>query len=126
MIFTTDLNQSSYIICLDGMTDKETLMKRAMVKPKTYAGDLIENIYDAIFRLSVELKRQYKQYYSIEYATFGDYSRKHLLFTQEMSNKLNDLYARCSYIYNFHSCYCFLEEEYGRDFLEKLLEPRMK
>jgi len=128
MIFTIGRNPSSwdhsYIICLNGVVDEATLMRRAMVKPATYAGDLLMNLHDAIFRRSLELKREYAEYYAVEYATFAEFIRKRFLLTQEVVNKLNAEFTRCSHIIYFHSCYCFLEEDYGRAFLEKLLEPR--
>jgi hypothetical protein len=127
MILTLGRDPSSidhaYIICLRGFVDEATLLRRAMVKPATYAGDLLMNLHDAIFRRSLELKREYAEYYAVEYATFTEFIRRRFLLRQDVVSKLNAEFARCSHIIYFHSCYCFLEEDYGREFLEKLLEP---
>lgn len=130
MIFTIGRNRSfsnqPYIICLNGAVNETTLLRRAMVKPATYAGDLLLNLYDAIFCRSIELKREYATYYAVEYATFGEFVRKRFLLSHELAGKLNEEFARCSQIIYFHSCYCFLEEDYGYEFLEKLFEPKRK
>lgn len=130
MIITLGRNPSSfdhsYIICLNGVVDEATLLRRAMVKPATYAGDLLMNLHDAIFRRSLELKREYAEYYAIEYATFTEFIRKRFLLSQEVVGKLSAEFACSSHVIYFNSCYCFLEEDYGREFLEKLLEPRRK
>jgi hypothetical protein len=130
MIFTIGRNPSSfdhsYIICLNGVVDEATLMRRAMVKPGTYAGDLLMNLHDAIFRRSFELKREYAEYYAVEYATFDEFVRKRLLLSQEVIGKLSAEFARSSRVIYFNSCYCFLEEDYGREFLEKLLVPKRR
>lgn len=130
MIFTLGRNPSSannsYIICLNGVVDEATLLRRAMVKPATYAGDLLINLHDAIFCRSLELKREYEKYYAVEYATFTEFVRKRFLLSQEVVGKFSAEFARSSHVIYFNSCYCFLEEDYGREFLEKLLEPRRK
>jgi len=130
MILSLGRNSSSsddpYIICLNGVVDEATLLRRAMVKPATYAGDLLLNLHEAIFYRSLELKREYAEYYAVEYATFAEFIRKRFLLRQELADKLNAEFPRCSHIIYFHSCYCFLEEDYGREFLERLFEPRRK
>lgn len=118
--------RNSYLICLGVSVDEATLLRRAKVKPGTYAGELLANLYDGIFRRSLELKREYAEYYAVEYATFAEYVRKRFLFAPEMVCKVSAQFSRSRQIIYFQPSYCFLENDYGREFLEKLLEPRRK
>jgi hypothetical protein len=127
MILHLGYNRSSlnhsYLICLGAAVDEPAFMTRAKVKPGTYAGDLVANVYDAIFRRSLELKREYLEYYAVEYTTFSDFLHRRFMLKKEAIAKLSAEYSRCCQMIYFHSSYCFLEDDYGRDFLESLLEP---
>ena len=93
------------------------------MKTDTYAGDLISRLHDGIFHRSLELKSDYKRYYAVEYETFAEYARKRFLFPPNVVNSLSSEFSKASQIIHFHPSYCFLEDDYGRAFLEKLLEP---
>jgi hypothetical protein len=112
-----------YLLCLAAPTEKAAFLRRAKVKPGTYAGDLIANLHDAIFYRSLELKADYKKYYAVEYDTFADYVRKRFLLPSDVVVSVCSQLSRSSQIIFFHPIYSFIEDSYGRGFLERLLEP---
>lgn len=117
-------SRRSYLLCLDSVIPKGALLRRAKVKAGTYAGDLIANLHEGIFRRSIELKSDYSKYYAREYGTFAEYARKRFLFPLEVVTALGLHCARSNLIIHYRSDLWFLEDNYGRDFLERLLEPK--
>lgn len=117
-------SRRSFMICLDSPIDEVALLLKAKVKPGTYAGELIANLYDEIFHRSLELKRDYADYYALEYGTFGEYVRKRFLFSSELVSTINSHFLQSTQIIYFQPSQYFLEDDYGLDFLERLLEPR--
>lgn len=119
-----DWHQShSYVLCLPGSVTRETLLRRAKVKPDSYAGELVTNLHDSIFRQSLELKRDYGEYYDLEYETFGEYLKKRLLFPPEIVDNCSEQFQRSQLMIYFQPHLYFLEDfEYGNKFLGKLLE----
>jgi hypothetical protein len=114
----------SYLICLNSGIDETGLLRRAKVKAGTYAGDLVAKLHDGIFHRSLELKSDYQKYYEVEYDTFGEYARKRFLFPVEVVSTLNTQLSQFGLIIHYHPGPWFLEDEYGEDFLERLLHPR--
>lgn len=117
-------SRRSFMICLDSPIDEAALLLKAKVKPGTYAGELIANLYDEIFHRSLELKRDYADYYALEYGTFDEYVRKRFLFSSELVSTINSHFFQSTQIIYFQPSQYFLEDDYGLDFLERLLEPR--
>jgi hypothetical protein len=113
----------SFLICLNKQIDEKAFLKTAKVKKGTYAGDLIEKLYDRIFYRSLDLKMDYERYYKVEYRTFMDYVDRRYLFGEDVIKKLNAIFSKYKHIIYFHPSYTFLEDEYGLEFLRKLLEP---
>ena len=117
-------SKRSILICLGTSIDEAEFLLKAKVKPGTYAGELIANLYDDIFHRSLELKRDYADYYSLEYGTFEKYVRKRFLFSPELTSTISSQFMQSSQIIYFQPYQYFLEDDYGLDFLERLLEPR--
>ena len=72
MIITLGRDSSfryTYILCIENVMAKGAFLQRAKVKPDTYAGELIAHLYDAIFVCSLDLKRDFTEYYAIEIQT---------------------------------------------------------
>lgn len=113
----------SFLLCLPGDVSKSAFLQRAKVEANSYAGDLIAGLHDAIFRCSLELKRDFSEYYSLEYGTFIAYLRKRLRLSPEIVNRVEAEWSRSNKVIHFHPIYCFLEDEYGVEFLQRLLEP---
>ena len=114
----------SFLLCLGSDVDQNAFLERAKVKPNTYAGDLITGLHDAIFRCSLELKRDFNEYYSIEYSTFVAYLRKRLRLPPEIVKRVEADWPKSKKVIHFHPTYCFLEDDYGVEFLQRLLEPK--
>lgn len=114
----------SFLICLGTSIDEAAILLKAKVKSGTYAGELIANLYDEIFHRSLELKRDYANYYALEYGTFNEYVRKRFLFSSELVSTISGQFSQSSLIIYYQPSQDFLEDDYGLDFLNRLLEPR--
>jgi hypothetical protein len=114
----------SYVICLNYAIEERTMLTRAKVKSGSYAGDLVANLHSGIFHHSIELKRDYSKYYSVEYGTFAEYARRRFLFPPDVVNIISTQSSQTTQIIYFRPSYWFLEDNYGYDFLVRLLEPR--
>lgn len=117
-------SRRSFVICLGTSIDEAALLSKAKVKPGTYAGELIANLFDEIFHRSLELKHDYANYYALEYGTFDEYVRKRFLFPSNLVGTISSQFFQSSQIIYFQPSQYFLEDDYGLDFLERLLEPR--
>jgi hypothetical protein len=125
MVHDPDSNfRRSYVLCLRSGIEKGVLLRRAKVKVGTYAGDLIANLHDGIFRRSIELKSDYRKYYEVEYDTFAAYARKRFLFPLEVVSTLSAQFSQSGLLIHYRPDFWFLEDNYGKDFLERLLEPK--
>lgn len=113
----------TFLICLNSPIRESIVLRRAKVKPGTYSGDLLANLFDAIVRRSLELKSDYKKYYSLEYASISEYARKRLLIPLDVAISLEENFEGSWAIFYFHPNYRFLDDDYGSSFLEKLFEP---
>jgi hypothetical protein len=114
----------SFVVCLRVAVSEPVFLRRAKVKPGTYAGNLISRLYDMIFRRSLEFKYDYRKYYAVEYNSFGEYLHKRFLFSPDDVNEISSQFSKSLQIIYFHPRYTFLEDEYGYEFLKKLLEPK--
>src|SRR5438876_913249 len=103
----------TYLLCLPTPVDQPTFLRRAKVKPETYAGELMADLHEGIFGRSLELKRDYDEYYATEYATFPEYLRKRFLFDPEVVRNVGAEFSRSRQIIHFYPSYCFLEDDYG-------------
>lgn len=117
-------SRRSFLICLGTSIDEAALLLKAKVKLGTYAGELITNLYDEIFHRSLELKRDYADYYALEYGTFDEYVRKRFLFSSELVSTISSQFSQSNQIIYFQPSQYFLEDDYGLDFLKRLLESR--
>ncbi len=115
-----------YFVCVKSRIPKVAFLHRARVKRGTYAGEMLANLYDAIFIRSLELKHDYCTYYQREYSMFAEYLRKRLLVPMELVERIDTQFSRSTMIFDFHPGYFFLHGDYGLEFLKKLIEPRIR
>ena len=121
------LSRHSFVLCLPGLVTRANFLRRAKVRPDSYAGELVTSVHDAIFRHSLELKRDYGEYYRLEYAMFGEYLKRRFLFPPEIADKCSEQFQRSELMIYFQPHFYFLEDfEYGNNFLRKLLERKAK
>lgn len=117
------LCREAFLICLDASVDEDTFLRRGKVRSGTYAGELLSKLHDAIFRQSLQLDRDYREYYSIEYPTFAEYMHKRFLLRGKPIEDVSAEFGLGKRIIYFCPRYCFISEDYGVEFLSKLLEP---
>ena len=124
VVSRNSIGHVSFLICLRTSIDESTFLRKAEVKQGTYAGELLAKLHDAIFNRSLDMSRDYVEYYAIEYATFGEYAHKRFLLRPDVVRKITKQFGQKYRILHFHPGYSFLEDDYGLKFLTKLLEPR--
>lgn len=118
------LGGEAFLICLSAAVDEATFLRRGKVRPGSYAGELLSNLHDAIFRQSLQLERDYREYYAVEYSTFAEYLRKRFLLPPDTAVAASTEFDRAKRITYFLPRYCFIEGNYGLEFLTKLVEPK--
>lgn len=114
--------RDEYILPLRRVPTEKEFLDRAKVLPSSYAGRLVSNLYYRLFKISLELKRDYAAFYEVEYATFEQYLRKRHLLNKEDASELNARYVKAAAIIRFGRLYSFMEEGAGADLMEKLLD----
>lgn len=113
--------RKQYLLCLDALVDKATMLRRAKVQFGSYAGDLIADLHEDIFCYSLDLKHDYLTYYEIEYDSFFQYARRRFLFDIDVAKTIAERFDASAAIFLLEPSHYFLEDEYGTGFLEKLL-----
>lgn len=114
----------AYLLCGISAISKVEFLRRARVRAGTYAGELIDRLHDAIFQCSPDLAADYSKYYAIEYSTFAQYLRKRVRLPADIIRRVTRHCSKDQTVLHFHPGYSFLDEEYGTEFLKRLLEPR--
>jgi len=117
------LNSQHYLICLKRSVTEPQFLTAARAKPRSYAGEMLANLHDRIFHRSLELKRDYAKYYQAEYSTFAEYARKRLRIPPVVASAASALLPSSRQIIYYHPDLQFIRDEYGQEFLEKLLDP---
>lgn len=119
-------SQDEYVICPRAPATAAELrgrmLQRAKVIEGSYAYRLIDSLHSAIFAQSLDLKADYVTYFSREYESFGEYLRRRLRFPSAVVTSLTEAVDMSSGMYHFSTAYSFLMDEYGVEFLKRLLE----
>jgi len=116
------LLREEYVLAVHAVPTEAEFLRRAKVRPGTYAGRLMAKLYARLFKWSLELKRDYTIYYEMEYGTFTRYLRKRHMLSLAEAKGLEERFARASAIVRFGRLYTFMEEGVGADLLESLLD----
>jgi hypothetical protein len=101
---------------------RDRMLQRAKVIPGSYAYRLIDDLYAAIFLRSLDLTVDYEKYFASEYESFGEYLRRRAHFSPSVITGLAEAFDESAGMYHFQPRYTFLADEYGFEFLEKLLD----
>jgi hypothetical protein len=117
--------QDEYIICLEtplSIADiRDRMLERAEVAEGSYAHGLINDLHAAIFIRSLDLKNDYYTYFRKEYASFGKYLSQRVRLPGSVVRKLEAVHDASAGIYRYRRPLYFLSEQYGVDFLSRLL-----
>jgi hypothetical protein len=124
MIIVTQSNsyREEYILPVRRVPSESEFLARAKVRPVSYAGRLVSRLYGRLFRLSLELKRDYAVYYRLEYAAFADYLRRRHLLSAKDADALSLREASAAAIIRFRQPYYFMSEGCGEEMLNELLD----
>lgn len=118
--------ENAYLLLIHQQPTKAGFLKRARVKPGTYADELMINIYDGIFHYSRELKREYQKYYAVEYPRFSEFVENFGLIPSNLFVQADHYYSCCSRIIHYHPHQWFLFGEEGLRLLARLLNLKCK
>jgi hypothetical protein len=114
--------REEYILPIRIVPTESDFLQKAHVRPLSYAGRLVSKLYSRLFRISLELKRDYTTYYQTEYGNFESYLRKRHLLSRDDAAALSARYDRVAAIVRFGRLYSFMEEGAGEELLNKLLD----
>jgi hypothetical protein len=113
-----------FYFALPKRMSKEQFFASAKVKPGTYAGRLIDRLYQNIFETSLELKQDYTVYYQLEYLTYYRYLRRRLLLSKEEAEIIAGCWDNSEIVIECKPWHYFLREDTGRVLLEQLLSDQ--
>lgn len=114
--------REEYILPVRHVPSELEFLRRARVRPQSYAGRLISHLHWRLFHISLELKRDYMSYYQVEYSSFEQYLRKRHLLNAPDAAELSARYDKARAIIRFGRLYTFMEEGVGEKLLSKLLD----
>lgn len=113
-----------YVICLAEEPLLPDVTKRARVRAGSYAYDLVTSIYDYVLKRSLDLKRDYEEFFSVEYPTFAEYLHRRLRLTQDLIDQLVPQYDRSARIMLFEWMPSFFVESLEANVLDTLFGAR--
>jgi hypothetical protein len=123
VVFSSADQREHYIVSLRTSISESTFIERAGVLANSYAGRLVSRLYEGLFLTSLDLKRDFDKYYSVEYGQFANYLRKRHLFHHDDASEFEQEYSRSESIIYYKRAYSFLEDGVGENLLKSLLEP---
>ena len=126
VVFNSSDNHENYVIALSQVISKADFLKRAGVRTGSYAGRLVQRIYEGLFESSLDIKRDFDTYFKVEYADFAAYLRKRHLFSREDTDDIERTYLQSAIILYYRRFYSFFDEGVGETLLMKLLGPEGK
>lgn len=119
-------SQDDYIVCPRVPATvaelRDRMLRRAKVTTGSYAYRLIDDLHAAIFVQSLDLKTDYEGYFAREYASFGEYLRRRARFRWAVVDRLIEAVKVSSGMYHFRATYAFLADDYGLEFLQRLVD----
>lgn len=118
-------NSSSYIVSVKKLLSESAFLKRAAVRPNSYAWKLAARVYRDIVLKSVDLKRDYDLYYKVEYGDFSKYLRTRHLLRREEAIDIAKTYEKSVAIFRYENPMSFTQCERGVELLQKLLNTKV-
>lgn len=118
MIVATASN--AYLLFFKASPPREVFLKHTRAQPGTYAEELMGDLYDDVFRHSVELRREYQRYYAVEYPRFSEFIANFRYFPKELRPKADVYFARYQAIIPYYSAGWIYEGEEGLSLLAKV------
>lgn len=117
------LRREAYVVALrNPIITERTFLKRAGVRPGSYAGQLMHGIYESVFHGSLDFKSDFDRYYQIEYESFGAYLRKRHLLDPADIKEIEREYPSARVILCWRRAPSLLEEGVGEKLLRQILE----
>lgn len=118
MIIATASN--AYLLFFKAAPTRDAFLKHARARPGTYAAELMGDLHDEVFRHCVELRREYKQYYALEYPQFSDFTANFCYFPTKLQSKADIYFTRYQAIIPFYSRGWIYEDKEGLSLLAKV------
>jgi len=123
MIIATASN--AYVLFFRTPPTRAAFLKRARVKPGTYAEELMGDIYDDVFRHCCELRREYQRYYAVEYSHFSAFLACFGHLPKEICDRADSHSFHYTHIIPYHPP-GFLQDEDGLNLLARLFNLKIK
>ncbi len=128
--FETGFYEGKYFLYIHRKLTKKKFLKRSKVVKNTYAERLILMIYDFLNSELVDLRREYKKFYSMEYDNFKIFLERKLNIPISMILELEDyekrhpqlkLYRKEWGTYGNHNIGTFILSNEMKERIEKIL-----
>lgn len=118
MIVATASN--AYVLFFKAPPSREDFLRHVRARRGTYAAQLMCDLYDDIFLHSLELRREYQRYYSLEYPSFYAFTANFRYLPEEMLPKAEAYYARYQVIIPYSCGSWIFQDEEGLRLLAKV------
>ena len=67
------MKNARFILPTSWHPTREDFLSALRIRSEGLAAQLFEIVYDSFFDFSIDIKREYERYYSVEYSTLGEY-----------------------------------------------------
>lgn len=93
------LNDYNYILLINKGLTKGEFLKKVKVKKNTFAGNLMERVYENLINEASDLLYEYERFYSREYESLEEFLYKKLLIDKDTIKLLLDNFSEEHYLY---------------------------
>jgi hypothetical protein len=119
------IDHDSYLIFLRHPLIRSDFELKIGIVPGSYASRIVNDILDRILEESVDIKKEYTQYYIIEYGSFSRFLDKKYHFSKRIVRCSDRLYVMYSSIIYCEMPYSFLSEDDGAQIFSNLLKLKL-
>lgn len=67
------MDDAGFLLATSWPPDRNAFFEALGIRPGALGGQLFDNVFDCFFLYSIDLKRDYLRYYSVEYRTLRDF-----------------------------------------------------
>lgn len=126
MLSPEEGGSNEYLVCPGAPATvvalRERMLRLAKATEGSYAYRLVDDLHVEIFVRSLDLKTDYETYFAREYDSFAEFLTRRMRFPSSAIDALTEAMHDSSGIYYYRPSYSFLSDDYGLEFLARLLE----
>ncbi len=116
-----ELENDELLLVFDRRYGLSEFRAASRVLPGTYADELVERIYNYLFRYSRDLLAEYKKYYASEYADFAEFLYWKYSIERTVAQKIRNSVRDTTFVAYTKHLGLLLTEEIASSVLEHIL-----